>query len=830
MIIDELVAVLGFDLKNTDDLQKFNRGLDTAAKRAENFSRSMGKMALKAAGVATAMAAAGAAAAKGLVSFVTPVTQKMDELVKASDRLGIGFENLQALGFAAEQSGSSIEGLQASLQSVTRNLSEAARGTGRAKIVLKDYGLSATDAAGKIKDADTFLLELADRFEGMSEQQQVDLAGKLGIDNGLITLLKSGRRGIKELTDQARNLGFVIDEKAARGAEKFNDQMNVLSNIWFGIRNRAALGMVPWMQRFAEDLEAWYRDNAETISDLVESVVEGVGRFATRMREHFNTLSQLYSENADRFWDWAKPVLILIGIILARRFPFVAAMGAIVFAVDEFLTYLQKGQSVLGDFINALARLTGAQPEQVAQALATLGESVAWMGAAAIGVGLFAGAVSRLATALGKLKPVYDVMAKLAGFKQWGAVAAGAAAVAATTGTASAAGVTGAGAAGVAGNAASKAPWLPGMRSPLGRLLGPVGTIGTTGFDIKSRMDRLAVLTEQNGGDQVKAMEELQRENSLSVYEAADRMTKVLEAIKENTQGLVNWMGFGGGGKSFLADTIRASGYQGSGSGGKSSIADTIRKSASGRASPLLDLIGYTEGTDKGRGYNETLGYGSYTGGDVNLTGMTLDEVDALQTKMLRHPNNRFNSSAVGRYQFVRTTLRNLRRQKGLKGNERFSPEMQDMLAAELLKQRGLDSYLAGNMSEERFMNNLSKEWASLPTSAGGGHYAGQRAAVGPTRVRATLADLKSGNGRAAKLLANYQGNASRLDGATAATNATMLKDSRSVTQNITVGDVHAAPGERVDRATARAVGTAAAGAGRVSEPARIAAQQAALP
>lgn len=26
---------------------------------------------------------------------------------------------------------------------------------------------------------------------------------------------------------------------------------------------------------------------------------------------------------------------------------------------------------------------------------------------------------------------------------------------------------------------------------------------------------------------------------------------------------------------------------------------------------PLLDLIGKSEGTDKGRGYNETLGYGA---------------------------------------------------------------------------------------------------------------------------------------------------------------------------------------------------------------------------
>jgi lambda family phage tail tape measure protein len=116
----------------------------------------------------------------------------------------------------------------------------------------------------------------------------------------------------------------------------------------------------------------------------------------------------------------------------------------------------------------------------------------------------------------------------------------------------------------------------------------------------------------------------------------------------------------------------------------------------------MLDLIGFTEGTDRGRGYNETLGYGKFTGGDKNLTMMTLDQIDALQGKMLANPENTFNSSALGRYQMTRTTLRGLRDQLGLKGTDTFDPAMQDRLAEELLRQRG---------------NNpgaLRKEWTSL--------------------------------------------------------------------------------------------------------------------
>ena len=105
----------------------------------------------------------------------------------------------------------------------------------------------------------------------------------------------------------------------------------------------------------------------------------------------------------------------------------------------------------------------------------------------------------------------------------------------------------------------------------------------------------------------------------------------------------------------------------------------------------MLDLIGYAEGTDRGRGYNETLGYGAFTGGNQNLVLMSLDQIDALQGNMLADPNNTFNSSALGRYQITRTTLRGLREQLGLSGSELFDPTMQDRLAEELLRRRGND-------------------------------------------------------------------------------------------------------------------------------------------
>lgn len=158
---------------------------------------------------------------------------------------------------------------------------------------------------------------------------------------------------------------------------------------------------------------------------------------------------------------------------------------------------------------------------------------------------------------------------------------------------------------------------------------------------------------------------------------------------------------------------------------------------------PLLDLIGLSEGTDKGRGYNETLAYGAYTGGPVDLVKMTLKQVDDLQGKMLAHPKNKWNSSAVGRYQIVRTTKRGIEAKLKLDKNLLYNEDMQDRMACYLLGVRGIDKWLAGRMKLETLLTNLSAEWASFPKPDGKGTYEGQGVGGKVAEVIAALEEVK---------------------------------------------------------------------------------------
>ena len=105
-------------------------------------------------------------------------------------------------------------------------------------------------------------------------------------------------------------------------------------------------------------------------------------------------------------------------------------------------------------------------------------------------------------------------------------------------------------------------------------------------------------------------------------------------------------------------------------------------------------------------------------------------------------------SSAVGAYQFIYVTLNRLVSKMGISRSATFSQSLQDKLALELLKERGLEAYVSGRMSRAQFMLNIAKEWASFPRDGSGlSYYHGDglnKALVSPRVVENTLNRARS--------------------------------------------------------------------------------------
>ena len=166
-----------------------------------------------------------------------------------------------------------------------------------------------------------------------------------------------------------------------------------------------------------------------------------------------------------------------------------------------------------------------------------------------------------------------------------------------------------------------------------------------------------------------------------AVYEA------FMEVFGEDLAALFDFSGGGGG-----SNTSASSG--GSGGGPNNVTIDDPNAKA------VLQAISRAEGT--------TGSYGTMFGGQVNADlaagNLTVDE--AIQLGM-----NNPKSGATGKYQFMPRTLRGLKSNGVLKGDEKFTNELQDKAALSLVTGRKVN--LADGLSKAE-VAKLSWEWSSI--------------------------------------------------------------------------------------------------------------------
>ena len=177
-------------------------------------------------------------------------------------------------------------------------------------------------------------------------------------------------------------------------------------------------------------------------------------------------------------------------------------------------------------------------------------------------------------------------------------------------------------------------------------------------------------------------------------------------------------------------------------------LRDALRRRAPrGDAGDLLDLwrsnavLDLVAGPESQGNYNAW--YRAADQHTVQLADLTLAEVRALQRRLVRQNGG----SAIGRYQIIDDTLDGLMLRMGLTGRERFTPALQDRMAMWLAREAGLEAWLSGALTDERFAANLARVWAGLPADGSGrSHYAGiagNRAGVGWRTVVAALRQIR---------------------------------------------------------------------------------------
>lgn len=259
--------------ENTKALDDFGEGEDDAADKAQGLGDALndiggkfgislpkemtntlnGMLNLDAqtlvlVGSFAAVAAAVVEVEKALISLTIESAAYADEILTQSVVTGLSTEALQEYQYAAELVDVSLDTLTSSQAKMIRSMDAARRGSKEQAEALDKLGISVQNADGTLRDAQDVFGDAIDALGAISNETERDaiamtIFGRSARD--LNPLIKAGSDGLRELTQEAHDVGYVMGEEALDALGAVDDQLQRMNRSGEALKNQIAVGMAP---------------------------------------------------------------------------------------------------------------------------------------------------------------------------------------------------------------------------------------------------------------------------------------------------------------------------------------------------------------------------------------------------------------------------------------------------------------------------------------------------------------------------------------------------------------------------------------------------------
>lgn len=281
-----------------------SKGIKDVGDKSKESSKHLDTLKNIAGGVASGMAAIGAAGA-GVVTAIGTMAlkagQSADDINTLSAQTGLATDQIQMFKYASETIDVSLDTLTGSMAKLTKNMSTASKGSGDVYDAFNQLGVSFKNTDGTLRNNQDVFNECIHALGEMENETERDalamkLFGKSAQD--LNPLIKGGADTLAQMSKQAKQLGIILDQETLDKANAFNDQVDLLkanaSGAFSALGSEIAGELVPYMeelnsvtmdaignliQAFREDgLEGLVEGFASILSDILNKIIEYLPR------------------------------------------------------------------------------------------------------------------------------------------------------------------------------------------------------------------------------------------------------------------------------------------------------------------------------------------------------------------------------------------------------------------------------------------------------------------------------------------------------------------------------------------------------------------------
>lgn len=196
---------------------KLGINLPEGATKALNSLNGINAGTAAAVGGFAALVAAGVKVEKQLMSITKESAEYAKEVKTLASVTGQSVEEVQEWQYASDMLGVTYDRVKDSLKEITNKMQEAQNGSEDTAKAFETLGVKLEDTDGNLRSADAVFYDVIDSLGNMQNQAQRDaLAMDLMSESAqeLNPLIEVGSEGLKKYTDEAHEMGYVLDNEA----------------------------------------------------------------------------------------------------------------------------------------------------------------------------------------------------------------------------------------------------------------------------------------------------------------------------------------------------------------------------------------------------------------------------------------------------------------------------------------------------------------------------------------------------------------------------------------------------------------------------------------